>query len=84
MPELPVHLTLYYKAFLELDHDRVHGEFSPSSIPFSSIAKYAEFFDFEAEIAHDLLYFVRGLDNFYMNLLAKEYEARNKKLKLKK
>lgn len=77
-PELEIHMVIFYQAFLDLDTDRIHGEFAPNPIPFSSIIRYAQFYQFDEEMTHDLIYYVRGLDNFHLEKLAKEYKARAK------
>lgn len=68
-PELRPHLQLYLSAFFDLDAERTHA-FSPSAIPWSSMAEYAKAFEFDEELTDELFYFIRRMDSEHLKQLA--------------
>lgn len=70
-PELREHLFLFLQAFFDLDSERVHV-FSPTAIPWRSMAEYAEVFNFDSEQREDLFYFIRAMDVQHLKRLAKK------------
>ena len=61
-PRLWPHLLEYYTAFIELSTDRTIGmEVGP--IPYSSLAMYADRFEFDVE---DFVYILRQMDLAYL------------------
>lgn len=68
-PELILGLDLYYVAFNELGTERQLG-MAAGPIPFTSILKYAEHFEFDEEQTEQLLYFIRKLDAWYLKKVA--------------
>lgn len=68
-PTLQQGLELYLNAFFELDSERTHA-MSPTPIPWSSISRYAEYYDFDEEQAHDLFFFVRRLDQEHLKRIS--------------
>jgi len=78
-PKLLPGLELWLQAVLDLDSDRTDGQ-----IPWSSIARYSEFYDFDATLSEDLFYYVRVLDGVILDRRAKKREAEMQKTKLRK
>lgn len=70
-PELQDGLELYMTAFFELDCERHHG-MGPMPIPFTSIVKYAELFEFDEEQTEALLYFIRSMDRQNITRIAEK------------
>ncbi len=66
-PRLQEDLIVYLNAFYELCTDRPVGMGGVGAIPFSSIIKFAEVYDFDSEMRDELLYLVRRLDETYIN-----------------
>ena len=64
-PELLLGLDLYYDSFWDLTTCRQVG-FGVGSIPWASIRDYAVTFEFDEEQVDDLFYFIRMMDNAYM------------------
>lgn len=64
-PELKLGLGLYLQAFSELDTDRRAG-FNALPISHLTIKQYAMAYDFDLEQTDCLFYFVRQMDNFYL------------------
>lgn len=60
-PVLQDGLELYLNAFFELDTERSHN-MGATPIPFTSIVKYAELFDFDDRQTDSLLAHIRGMD----------------------
>ena len=79
-PELLPGLELYLMAFFDLDTERNHG-MGIVAIPWSSIAKYSEFYEFDQEQTDNLFYFIRRLDDANMQHIQRlrETESRNAK-----
>jgi hypothetical protein len=69
-PKLLPGLQLFFQAFLDLDTERTEGP-----IPFTSIAAYSQFFDFEEDQAEDLFYIVRKLDGLILKRRAEKRKA---------
>lgn len=70
-PELKNGLGLYLTSFFELDTERSHG-FSLTRIPWSSIATYAAYYDFDEEQTENLFYYIRQMDNENLKRLEKK------------
>ncbi len=79
VPELDFGLSLYLDAFLELDSERTHFH-GPTRIPWSSIARYAEFNEFTKEQAENLFFFVRKLDEQVLKEIEEKQEAERKRI----
>jgi len=56
-PILPNYLIMYLQAFYELDTERIH-----QYIPFSSILRYAKFYEFDREQTENLIYYIRQIE----------------------
>jgi hypothetical protein len=76
-PELILGLELYLRAFFELDSCRNHS-MGPASIPWTSIAEYADIHDFDEEQRDDLIYFIRRLDNDHLTRIQEDLKRRPK------
>ena len=75
-PELETGLQLYLQAFFDLDSERSHAN-GLTAIPWSSIAAYANYFNFDEEQREDLMFFIRHLDSEHLKKLeAKEKAAK--------
>ena len=59
--ELPEELRVYFDAFWDLDSDRSHA-MGWMRIPWSSIARYAEFYGFDEEQSERLNTHIRAMD----------------------
>lgn len=70
-PELWLGLELFYGAFLDLNSCRSSG-WSLSPIPWTSIMDYAKAFEIEGEQKDDLFYFIRFMDEKYLEHLDKK------------
>lgn len=66
-PVLQYGLELYMEAFYELNSDRPSAFSGLNSIPFSSICKFAEVYNLRGEDFEDLRFFIRKLDNLYLD-----------------
>jgi hypothetical protein len=77
-PELRWGLELYYDAFLTLDTERSHG-MGWMQIPWSSMVRYAMFYDFTDEQTEHLIIHVRAMDRAYIKKLDEDAEAKRKK-----
>lgn len=73
-PKLLPGLEIFLIAVLDLDSERLEGQ-----IPWSSVAMYADYFQFDEQQAEDLFYFVRSLDHVILERRAKKREADAKK-----
>lgn len=60
-PILQVGLHLYFQAFLDLDSERTHSN-GVTPIPWTSIAEYAQVWDFDDCQRNDLFYLVKKMD----------------------
>lgn len=67
-PELQPGLQLYLMAFYDLDTERSHAN-GLTLIPWSSIAGYAQAFDFDEEQTDDLFYFIKAMDSAHIEAL---------------
>lgn len=65
-PELKLGLELYFGGFFDLNTCRQTG-WSVSPIPWSSIAEYAKVYEFDTEQTDDLFFFVRKMDEVFIN-----------------
>lgn len=78
-------LGFYVDAFHELSSCRING-MGVGQIPFTAIAEYSNIFNVEE--FDDFLYFIRVMDNEYLNLVSKDQKAKSqaseKKSKSKK
>lgn len=70
-PKLESHLQIYLTAFFELDSDRSVG-MSLGRIPWSSVCKYSEFYEFDKDQAEDLFYFVAKMDDVYLKFVQRD------------
>ena len=69
-PVLRIGLSIFLEAFFDLDSERTHS-FGLTAIPWTSIKKYAESYEFDQEMTEDLLYLVREMDDENLRLLKK-------------
>lgn len=76
-PELETGLQLYLQAFFDLDSERSHGN-GLTSIPWTSVAAYADFFKFDAEQREDLIFFIRRIDGEHLKKLSEKQKAAKK------
>lgn len=74
-PELHMGLGLYYNAYWELTSCRASG-WGIGPIPWSAILEYARFFEFSEEQEEDLLYYVRMMDNAYLDYKRSKEEGK--------
>lgn len=74
-PELRWGLELYYEAFLELDSERSHGS-GWTYIPWTSVIRYAEVYEFDEDQTERLLTHIKAMDNAHIKKLADDREAR--------
>lgn len=81
-PDLPQHLLIFFQAFKDLSSQRSIG-FSLGYIPFLDIVAYARAFGFSDELEEDLIFFVRGLDEHYLQLVNDENNRKQEQLKAK-
>lgn len=72
-PELMLGLELYYDAFWDLATCRPIG-LGAGSIPWSAIRDYALTFEFDEEQEDDLFYFIRAMDNAFLQFYNKKSE----------
>lgn len=77
-PKLESSLGFYYDAFFDLMSERQIG-FGEGPIPTTAILRYSKHYELNSEEEADLLFFVRELDNAYL-----EHQARKAKKKTKK
>lgn len=70
-PEMPLGLGFFYRAFQELSSERTDGP-----IPGSAIRAYCRDEGIEGELADDLFYHVRNLDNALLAHQAKKAEQK--------
>lgn len=75
-PELMLGLELYYSAFWDLTTCRQLGFGAAGAIPWSAIKDYAVAFDFDEEQAEDLFYFIRKMDNAYLEFYKPKEEKK--------
>lgn len=75
-PELEPGLQLYLQAFFDLDSERTHAV-GLTPIPWTSIATYAQAFQFDEEQTEDLYFFVRKLDSEHLKKLAAKEKAKS-------
>ena len=75
-PVLFVGSELYYDAFHELDADRQRG-FGLGPIPWSSMAKYCEFYRFDNTQTDLLFTYLTKMDEAYLQHTAKEDKRKN-------
>lgn len=73
-PELLPGLQLYMQAFFDLDSERSHA-MGLVVIPWSSIASYAQTFEFDEMQTEDLLYFIRRMDSSHIARLAEKQKV---------
>lgn len=79
-PIIPDHLIIFFQAFKDLSRQRSVG-FAPSCIPFLDIIQYARYYNFSDEMEEDLLYYVKGLDDHYLEILNKDAKKRQEQAK---
>lgn len=68
-PEIPLGLGFFYKAFQELSSERMEGP-----IPGSAIRSYCRDEDITGELADDVMYHIRNLDNALLEYRRKKAE----------
>ena len=69
-PEIPLGLGMFYAAFQELSSERTEGP-----IPGTAIRSYCRDEEITGELADDLFYHVRNLDNALLEFRAKKAET---------
>lgn len=76
-PELNDGLVFYVDIFFKLTTDRLH-EMGP--IPTMTILNFANYYEFDQEEENDLLFFMRAMDNTFLEHVAAENKKKmNKK-----
>lgn len=73
-PELYVGLELFLNAFFDLDSERQTG-YVIGPIPWSKIREYAVAYEFDEDLAEDLFYYVKALDNSHMKRLENKHKT---------
>lgn len=71
IPVLIAGLELYFQAFFDLDSERNHG-MGLTRIPWSSVSKYAQFYDFDEDQTERLFYFISAMDSAHLERLDAE------------
>lgn len=71
-PEIPLGLGMFYQAFQELSSERTEGP-----IPGTAIRAYCRDEEIDGELADDLFYHVRNLDNALLEYTRKKTEKGN-------
>lgn len=79
-PELPQHLVIFFQAFKDLSTQRSVG-FAVGYIPYLDILTYARAYNFSEELEQDLIFFVRGLDEHYLQVINNEQQKKNEQIK---
>lgn len=64
-PSLNSSLSFYYKAFFELCSEREISEVC-SSLKWSSIQRYAEYYELEFEQSETFIFLIQKMDNAYV------------------
>jgi len=75
-PELNDGLVFYVEIFFKLTTDRLH-EMGP--IPTMTILNFANYYDFNQEEENDLLFFIRAMDNTFLEHVSEEQKKKMKK-----
>lgn len=65
-PRILLGLEIFYSAYTELSSTRSAG-FGSGPIPWTAIKDYAAAYEIEGEQAEDLFYFIRMMDNAYLD-----------------
>lgn len=73
-PELQPSLGLFMTAFWDLSNDRQVGQ-ALGPIPWSSINRYADTYDFDEELREDLHMILRDVDRAYIDFQAARAKA---------
>ncbi len=68
-PDLNEGLVFYVDIFFKLTNDRLH-EMGP--IPTMAILNFANYYDFNQEEENDLLFFIRAMDNTFLEHVSEE------------
>jgi len=74
-PVLNMGLQLYIQAFFDLDSERNHGA-APTAIPWSSMAAYADAYDFDAEQREDLFTYVKAMDASHLKRISEKMKVK--------
>ena len=74
-PDLNGGLVFYVDMFFKLTTDRLH-EMGP--IPTMAILNFANYYDFSQEEENDLLFFIRAMDNTFLEHVAAENKKKMK------
>ncbi len=74
-PELNDGLVFYIDSFFKLTTDRLH-EMGP--IPTMAILNFANYYDFNQEEENDLLFFIRAMDNTFLEHVSSENKKKMK------
>ncbi len=74
-PELNNGLVFYIEIFFKLTTDRLH-EMGP--IPTMAILNFANYYDFDQSEENDLLFFIRAMDNTFLEHLSQEQKKKMK------
>lgn len=77
-PSLDPSLSIFLGAFYDLSTERRAG-FSVLPIPWSAIANYGKVYNFGKDQFEDLIYFVRRLDEAYLDRMRKKKDSENAK-----
>jgi hypothetical protein len=78
VPELRWGLQMYWEAFGDLDTERNHG-MGWMYIPWSSIVRYAEFYELDDEQTDRLLTHIQAMDRAYVKQLIADADAKKGK-----
>ncbi len=74
-PELNDGLVFYVDIFFKLTTDRLH-EMGP--IPTMAILNFANYYNFDQEEENDLLFFIRAMDNIFLEHVSSENKKKMK------
>lgn len=74
-PQLIFGLALYLQAFNNLTYSRSYG-FVPGPIPWSAIEDYCLKYGLDEEQAQDMHYYIRVMDNAYLEYLDKKRDKK--------
>lgn len=77
-PSLDTSLAFYYDAFFDLTSERQVG-FGEGPIPTTAILRYASHYEMDSLEESDLLFFVRRLDNAYLEHQSSKAKRKGRK-----
>lgn len=75
-PEIPEYMNLYFEAFFDLTTDRSFG-MGEGPIPHSAIVQYCDRLNLNYDEEKDFVYFIRSMDNAYLEYREKQAKKKN-------